>query len=65
MITFCRLPALDERNVVFGCLCTKESFDCLEAINAFGTDSGQPLEEITITDAGIAYPRDKTRLNAS
>jgi hypothetical protein len=54
------LPELDERNVVFGCLVNNESFACLDAINSFGTDSGEPLEEITITDCGIAFPLHKT-----
>lgn len=47
---------LDDRHVVFGCLATNESYECLERINGYGTTSGEPLEEIRISDCGLEYP---------
>ncbi len=48
---------LDDKYVVFGCLASKESFECLARINSFGTECGEPKEEIRISDCGIAFER--------
>mmetsp|Transcript_16719 Transcript_16719/g.25114 ORF Transcript_16719/g.25114 Transcript_16719/m.25114 type:complete len:194 (+) Transcript_16719:219-800(+) len=55
-VTFAEIKDLDNRCVVFGCLCSEESFEVLHKINTFGTESGQPTEELTISDCGVAYP---------
>ena len=47
---------MDDRYVVFGCLCADESFEVLREINFFGTAWGEPLEEVIISDCGVAYP---------
>jgi cyclophilin family peptidyl-prolyl cis-trans isomerase len=47
---------MDERYVVFGALCTEESFEVLHKINSFGTEWGIPKEELTISECGVAYP---------
>jgi hypothetical protein len=47
---------MDGRNVVFGCLASRESYDVLAKINTYGTPWGEPKEEIRISDCGIAYP---------
>lgn len=47
---------LDDRHVVFGCLASDASYDVLGVVNAFGSASGEPLEDIRITDCGLAYP---------
>lgn len=55
-MSFTHAPDLDGRNVVFGCLASRESYDTLAKINSYGTPWGEPKEEIRITDCGIAYP---------
>ena len=55
-VTFTAQELLDERCVVFGCLCTTESYKCLEALNDFGTKWGDPLEELTITACDAVFP---------
>ena len=54
-ITFARLEDLDNKFVVFGCVCTDESFECLRKVNRYGSPSGKPLEEIRIVDCGVAH----------
>lgn len=54
-VTFCRYPDFDGKFVVFGCLVGKDSFDCLLRINQFGSNTGQPIEEIRVVDSGLAY----------
>lgn len=56
-VTFTQNSDLDEKYEVFGCLASKESFDCLSRINSFGTACGEPKEEIRIIDCGIAYEK--------
>lgn len=48
---------LDDKYVVFGCLASKESFRCLARINSFGSESGEPREELRIVDCGVAFER--------
>ncbi len=55
-VVFTRNTDLDGKYVVFGCLCSPESYDTLGRINDFGTAHGEPLEELRIADCGIAYP---------
>ena len=55
-VTFTRQETFDEKNVVFGCCTSEESFNTLEVINTFGTPSGQPLEELYISETGQSYP---------
>jgi cyclophilin family peptidyl-prolyl cis-trans isomerase len=55
-VTFREMREMDEKYVVFGCLVTDESFEVLHKINSFGTEWGEPTEELTITDCGVAYP---------
>jgi cyclophilin family peptidyl-prolyl cis-trans isomerase len=54
-VTFTRNADLDDRFVVFGCLASDESYECLRRIARFGTPHGTPIEEIRIIDCGIAY----------
>lgn len=63
-VTFTQNPDMDERYVVFGCLCADESFDVLRQINSYGSEWGEPLEEVLISDCGVAYP-DPTFLSAT
>jgi cyclophilin family peptidyl-prolyl cis-trans isomerase len=55
-VTFRELREMDERYVVIGCLVTDESFEVLHKINSYGTEWGEPREELTISDCGVAYP---------
>jgi cyclophilin family peptidyl-prolyl cis-trans isomerase len=55
-MSFTHAPIMDGRNVVFGCLASKESYDTLTKINSYGTPWGETKEEIRISDCGIAYP---------
>lgn len=54
-VSFTQNSDLDGRYVVFGCLCSPESYDTLSAINGFGSESGEPLEDIRIADCGLAW----------
>jgi cyclophilin family peptidyl-prolyl cis-trans isomerase len=56
-VCFTQNTDLDGKYVVFGCLASKESFECLSRINLFGTECGEPLEEIIISEAGVAFER--------
>lgn len=56
-VSFRENPDMDEKYVVFGCLAANESYECLNKINALGTVSGTPLEEVRIIDCDIAYPK--------
>ena len=58
-VCFTQNPDLDGSNVVFGCLASTDSYQCLENINMFGTAHGEPLEELRIVDCGVAYPDPK------
>jgi len=55
-VTFTAQETLDERCVVFGCLCTEDSYSVLEDLSYFGTKWGQPTEELTISDCNVVYP---------
>ena len=55
-VTFTAQETFDERCVVFGCLCTDESFIVLEAINDIGSKSGLTHEELVISDCDSVYP---------
>lgn len=55
-VTFRENRDMDERYVVFGCLVNEESMNVLHKINTFGTIDGEPLEELTISNCGVAYP---------
>lgn len=55
-VTFTAQPLFDEKYVVFGCLAADESYDTLSLINTFGSDSGQPTEEVRITECGVCFP---------
>lgn len=46
---------LDGQYVVFGCLVTKDSYQCLSRINNYGTVNGEPKEEVRIVDCGVAF----------
>lgn len=70
-VTFSATPDLDERCVVFGALAHVDSYEVLANINNLSTPCGEPLEELTIIDCGVAYPdpeakerkiREKSRL---
>lgn len=50
-ITFARMPSLDNAHVVFGFLV--EGLDVLRKIESYGSPSGQPLKEVTISRCGI------------
>ena len=54
-VTFSRYPNFDGKYVVFGCLVGNDSFDCLLRMNQYGSNTGQPIEEIRIIDSGVAY----------
>ena len=56
-ITMMRNEQMDEKNVCFGCLVTKESFDVLDDINSFGSKYGMPLADVYISDCGKVFPR--------
>lgn len=64
-VCFTENADLDNKYVVFGCLANKESYDCLGRINSFGTDCGEPLEEIRISDCGVAFPEPKRIVNSN
>eukprot|EP01035_Chromulina_nebulosa_P016950 gene16950-22442_t len=55
-VSFTENTDLDDNHVVFGCLATDESYDCLGKINGFGTAHGEPLEELRITDCNVVFP---------
>lgn len=55
LVTFSRAQKLDEKCVVFGCLANQDSFEVLMRINEFGSTTGEPLEEVRVSDCGIAY----------
>ena len=55
-VTFRENKDMDDRYVVFGCLCSDESFEVLHKINSLGTEWGESREVLTIVDCGIAYP---------
>ena len=59
-VTFREIPFCDDRNVVFGCLASDQSFETLQLINSLSTDHGTPKETLTIVDCGMAYPLDLT-----
>jgi peptidylprolyl isomerase len=54
-VTFTANRDMDERYVVFGCLCDADSFETLYVINSFGTGWGETTEELYISDCGIAF----------
>jgi hypothetical protein len=57
---------MDGRYVVFGCLASDDSYETLGRINNYGTDTGEPSEELIISDCGIAYQKGdkkKTKLH--
>lgn len=56
-VSFIQNFDLDGHYVVFGCLASKESYETLFKINSYGTESGEPTEEIRIYDCGIAYQK--------
>ncbi len=58
-ITLSTQSQLDDRYVVFGCLCTKESFDVIFELSQYGTPHGEPKESIIISDCGKVFPEDK------
>ena len=58
-VTLAPAPDLDERCVVFGCICSPDSYLTLKSIALFGTSHGEPKEELRITDCGVAYPKEK------
>lgn len=55
-VCFCRNEDMDEKYVVFGCICDEHSLEVLSKINLYGTETGTPLEPLYISDCGIAYP---------
>ncbi len=56
-VCFAQNADLDDKYVVFGCLASPESYQCLSRINSFGTECGEPKEELRIVDCGIAFER--------
>jgi peptidylprolyl isomerase len=56
-VTFCRYPDFDEQYVVFGCMVDDQSFQVLREINRLGIATGEPQEEVSISDSGIAFQR--------
>jgi cyclophilin family peptidyl-prolyl cis-trans isomerase len=61
-VTFRANPDMDNKYVVFGCLASDDSYEVLGRINNYGTDTGEPVEELIISDSGIAYQkRDKKK----
>jgi len=49
---------LDNVHVVFGCLANDESYEVLSQINQFGTESGEPLGVLRISNCGVAFDAD-------
>ncbi len=47
---------MNDKNVVFGCLCNEESMAVLFEIGRQGTDSGEPKAPVVIYDCGQLYP---------
>ena len=58
-VTFVENTDLDNKSVVFGCLTTDDSYECLSRINSYGTAHGEPLEELRIVDCGKVFPDTK------
>eukprot|EP01031_Cornospumella_fuschlensis_P033071 gene33071-40005_t len=56
-VTYRRIPELDDHYVVFGCIADDESYQVLKEINKLGSKGGEPLEEVTICDCGVAYDK--------
>jgi cyclophilin family peptidyl-prolyl cis-trans isomerase len=54
-VTFTSNRDMDDRYVVFGCLCDADSFETLYVINSFGTAWGETTEELYISDCGVAF----------
>ncbi len=42
--------------MVFGCVCDERSLEVLSKINLYGSETGEPIEPLFISDCGIAYP---------
>ena len=57
-VTFTQNSDLDGKYVVFGCLASDDSYACLSRINSFGSETGEPKEEVRIVDCGVAYEKD-------
>lgn len=55
-VSFTQNADLDEKHVVFGCLASDDSYECLSKINLYGTAHGEPLEELRIADCALVYP---------
>ena len=51
-ITVTDTPWLDGKNVVFGKVFDRTSFNVVKEIEALGTESGVPKSKIVIADAG-------------
>jgi hypothetical protein len=47
---------MNEKNVVFGVVCSEESMAVLFEIERQGSSAGQPKEPVTIADCGQLYP---------
>jgi cyclophilin family peptidyl-prolyl cis-trans isomerase len=56
-VVFTRSPLYDNHLVVFGCLASPGCYEVLMKINALGSATGKPLEEVRIVDCGIAFGR--------
>lgn len=56
MIPTVEMPWLDGKNVVFGALLGKQSYNLLYELEKLGTERGEPLAIVVITDCGQLYP---------
>ena len=54
--SFVEMSELDERHVVFGCVCNEDSLAVLREVERVGTECGRPTKGVLIADCGQLYP---------
>lgn len=55
-LSFIETAWMNEKHVVFGCICNEESLAVLFEIERQGTPSGAPKKQVMISDCGQLYP---------
>jgi cyclophilin family peptidyl-prolyl cis-trans isomerase len=55
-ISFIECEWMNDRHVVFGCVCNEESFAVLFELERQGSSSGKPKNQVLISDCGQLYP---------
>ena len=55
-LSFIECAWMNEKHVVFGCICNEESLAVLFEIERQGTPSGRPRSQVLIADCGQLYP---------